>query len=135
MNGDVSWANQPKAHGRQHALASLNRSTQSLPGCPCRCFERSDPINRGCRGENGKKSLRDIRGGAACYNRDTASLDRLQNQPKWGVSGNRFRDPDEKLSEIKNLREFHDVMDRAVLEAYDRDVVAKNAKIEEREQW
>jgi len=31
---------------------------------------------------------------------------------------NRFHDPNERSSEIKNLRELHDAMDRVVLDAY-----------------
>ena len=59
-------------------------STKGLAG---RYFGRSEPRNRGCGGENVKKTPRDRRGGgAACYNRDTASLDRFQAQPKWEIS-------------------------------------------------
>ena len=43
---------------------------------------------------------------------------------------NRFHDPHEKSSEILQLRELHDAMDRAVLEAYGWDDLAATARCE-----
>ncbi|MCH8048062.1 MAG: class I SAM-dependent DNA methyltransferase, partial [Planctomycetes bacterium] len=43
---------------------------------------------------------------------------------------NRFHDPHEKSSEIAHLRELHEAMDRAVLEAYGWDKLAKDARCE-----
>jgi hypothetical protein len=43
---------------------------------------------------------------------------------------NRFHDPNEKSSEILHLRELHDAMDRAVLEAYGWDDLAATARCE-----
>ena len=43
---------------------------------------------------------------------------------------NRFHDPHEKSSEIAHLRELHEAMDRAVLEAYGWDKLAKDARYE-----
>ena len=43
---------------------------------------------------------------------------------------NRFHDPHEKSSEILHLRELHDSMDRAVLEAYGWDDLAATARCE-----
>ena len=43
---------------------------------------------------------------------------------------NRFHDPHEKSPEIAHLRELHEAMDRAVLEAYGWDDLAKTARCE-----
>ncbi|MEI7462711.1 MAG: type IIL restriction-modification enzyme MmeI, partial [Pirellula sp.] len=43
---------------------------------------------------------------------------------------NRFHDPNEKSSEILHLRELHEAMDRAVLEAYGWDDLAATARCE-----
>ncbi len=43
---------------------------------------------------------------------------------------NRFHDPHEKSSEIAQLRELHEAMDRAVLEAYGWDDLAQTARCE-----
>ena len=43
---------------------------------------------------------------------------------------NRFHDPHEKSSEIAHLRELHEAMDRAVLEAYGWDDLAEIARCE-----
>ena len=43
---------------------------------------------------------------------------------------NRFHDPHEKSPEIQQLRELHEAMDRAVLEAYGWDDLAKTARCE-----
>jgi len=43
---------------------------------------------------------------------------------------NRFHDPHEKSSEIQQLRELHEAMDRAVLEAYGWDDLAQTARCE-----
>jgi hypothetical protein len=43
---------------------------------------------------------------------------------------NRFHDPHEKSSEIAHLRELHEAMDRAVLEAYGWGDLAQSARCE-----
>ena len=43
---------------------------------------------------------------------------------------NRFHDPHEKSSEIQQLRELHEAMDRAVLEAYGWDDLAGTSRCE-----
>ncbi|MBT3194287.1 MAG: hypothetical protein HN341_17210 [Verrucomicrobia bacterium] len=51
---------------------------------------------------------------------------------KMGLTAtyNRFHDPEETSSEIQQLRELHEAMDRAVLEAYGWDDLAQSARCE-----
>jgi len=42
----------------------------------------------------------------------------VQNDEGLTKSYNRFHDPDERSNAIGELRRLHDIMDRAVLEAY-----------------
>ena len=68
----------------KYAHYERQNTTKGLAG---RYFERSKPRSRGC-GEKMSKHhhARDTGGGAACYNRDTVSLDRFQAQPIWEMS-------------------------------------------------
>ena len=70
----------------KYAHYERQNTTKGLAG---RYFERSKLRSRGCGGENVKTSPRARHGGegAACYNRDTVSLDRFQAQPIWEMSG------------------------------------------------
>jgi hypothetical protein len=54
----------------------------------------------------------------------------LQSNQGLTKTYNRFHDPHEKSSEIAHLRELHEAMDRAVLEAYGWDDLAQSARCE-----
>ena len=54
----------------------------------------------------------------------------VENDAGLTKTYNRFHDPHEKSSEIEQLRELHAAMDRAVLEAYGWDKLAKDARCE-----
>ncbi|MCY2978375.1 MAG: class I SAM-dependent DNA methyltransferase [Planctomycetota bacterium] len=54
----------------------------------------------------------------------------MKNEAGLTQTYNRFHDPHEKSSEILHLRELHDAMDRAVLEAYGWDDLAATARCE-----
>lgn len=54
----------------------------------------------------------------------------IENSEGLTPTYNRFHDPHEKSADIENLRELHAAMDRAVLEAYGWDDLAKTATCE-----
>jgi len=67
-----------------------------------RYFGRSEPRNRGCGGENVKKSPRDrLLGGATCYNPVTASKDRFQALPKWEISEKSASKPRDGVASLR----------------------------------
>ncbi|MBL7042710.1 MAG: transposase [Pirellulaceae bacterium] len=61
-----------------------------------------------------------------------ANRDELMAKQNEGLTQtyNRFHDPHEKSSEIAHLRELHETMDRAALEAYGWDDLARSARCE-----
>lgn len=66
---------------------------------------------------------------AETYYRNRAT-EMVASQEGLTKTYNRFHDPHEKSVEIQKLRELHDAMDRAVLEAYGWDDLAKTARCE-----
>jgi hypothetical protein len=110
---------------RAHEVWTRFQSTtlkDDLQYTPSLCFE-TFPFPRSV---DSSRSLRDT---AEAYYSCRAAIMR-QKDEGLTKTYNRFHDPYEKSPEIQKLRELHDAMDRAVLEAYGWDDLARTARCE-----
>jgi len=78
---------------------------------PTKCFEPFPQVAEG-------KLIRELESLARHYYEHRAGLMESSGMGLTGIY-NRFHDPDDRRADIQKLRELHDAMDRAVLDAYD----------------
>lgn len=90
------------------------------------CFDTFPFPNTGVRSPTHATVLEQA--GQAYYDQRQEVM--LANAEGISKTYNRFHDPHDKSPEIQKLRELHDAMDRAVLEAYGWDDLAQTARCE-----